>query len=125
MHAINSSRRRPAPAAGLALAALILLGACAAEPSAPAPCTSLACLKRGAALELRTACLRDLFNYERNRSQQAEIDSRYRYPFVSIENFQNWRRYGGGGPSPQQWCSSFAQRRVYRQPSAVLTFSEK
>lgn len=123
MFSIESSPNRLRVVALAAAGALATLTGCASEPSMLESCASLECLKRKAVREVRTVCLHDLFSYERDRARQDYINARYRYPLVSSENYQNWRRYGGVGPTPQEWCTDYAEQQVYRPVAARLTFS--
>ena len=88
------------------------LGGCVAPQAHFAPCSSLHCLALAQTEELTRTCVKDLFTYEPNRRRQPAIDSRYRYPFVSWRSYSNWRRFGGDGPTPLEWCRDYAEHQV-------------
>jgi|GEM_PF-6231464 len=91
------------------LLALLFSTGCVNNPSQTVSCMELHCIKNRIIVEQRNTCLRDLFSYERHRQHQAAIDARYNYPLQSSANYSEWRRLGGIGPSPVEWCQHYAE----------------
>ena len=83
----------------------VIAASCASRQ--PEPCNSLACLHDQARQEIAEACTHDLWAYPPRR--QDAIDAEYKYPLTNHDTYSLWVRMGHRGPSPWEWCRSYAK----------------
>jgi hypothetical protein len=58
------------------------------------------------------ACVNTLFRGALGYSARQALVEEYGYPFVDAAGYFDWRRIGGTGPAPREWCEHFAQQKV-------------
>ena len=81
------------------------IAGCAADSTQS--CRTLACMHIQARGEIANNCMRHLVRYPRKLQEQ--IDAEYRYPLTNQDSYFAWLKLGNRGPSPWEWCKSYAK----------------
>ena len=95
----------------------VLSGGCAVAPpqtsyALTTACSRAECMRKVTMEPIYERCITHLVNYPRRPSEQRFIDAEYRYPLKSADSYHSWLRMGGSGPTPHEWCRTYAYRKV-------------
>ena len=100
----------------------VLAGGCASGGSALAEsggqtsqtslCTTARCIHKAAMEPHYERCIDALFSQSARLSQREAVFAEFGYPFSDADGYFTWRRMGGTGPGPWEWCRHYAADRV-------------
>ena len=79
---------------------MLLLG-CTTTPPTDADADPIEIARKEIIKNIRRGCLEDIF-----WGRQPD------YPLTDYATYSVWRRMGGSGPSPDEWCREYARSKV-------------
>jgi hypothetical protein len=88
------------------------VGCASRQEEHPVVCADARCIQKVVMEPHYDACIRTLFRGAIGQQSRKAIVEEFGYPFTDASGYYDWRRMGGDGPAPDEWCERYARHKV-------------